>query len=123
VVVDCLDNFETRYLLNSYCMAHQIPFVHGAVHGLMGQLTFISPPDTPCLRCIFPEAPPSAVFPVVGATPGVIGALQALEVLKYLTGSGETLRGQLLFFDGEDLDFSCIRVERALSCPECAALQ
>jgi adenylyltransferase/sulfurtransferase len=122
IVVDCLDNFETRYLLNAYCVQHRIPFVHGAVHGLMGQVTFLYPPDTPCLRCVFPEAPPKEIFPVVGATPGVIGCIQAMEVLKWVTGVGSVLKGKLLFFDGEDMDITTVDVRRALDCPDCACL-
>jgi adenylyltransferase/sulfurtransferase len=122
VVVDCLDNFETRYLLNAYCLERGIPFVHGAVRGILGQVTFLSPPETPCLRCIFPEAPPKEIFPVVGATPGVVGTIQALEVLKHLTGVGVTLKGRLLIFEGEEMEFTLIRANRVPSCPECGAL-
>jgi adenylyltransferase/sulfurtransferase len=121
VVVDCLDNFETRYLLNAYCIEHKIPFVHGAVWGMIGQVTFLRPPETPCLRCLFPEAPPKEVFPVVGVTPGVIGCLQAMEVLKSLTGVGTTLKGKLLFFDGEEMTFNTVNVKRTPSCPDCGS--
>ena len=119
VVVDCLDNFETRYLLNTYCLQHRIPFVHGAVRGLLGQVTFLSPPETPCLRCIFPEAPPKEVFPVLGATPGVIGCIQAMEVVKHLVGAGRTLKGRLLIFEGEEMAFTEIEAGRLPSCPDC----
>jgi molybdopterin/thiamine biosynthesis adenylyltransferase len=122
VVVDCLDNYETRYLLNRYCLERGIPFVHGAVQGLMGQVTFLAPPETPCLRCIFPEAPPRSIFPVLGATPGIIGTIQAMETLKHLSGVGETLRGTLLIFDGEAMEFMPIRAGRAPSCPDCGHL-
>lgn len=122
VVVDCLDNFETRYLLNRYCLERGIPFVHGAVSGMIGQMTFISAPQTPCLRCIFPHAPPKEVFPVVGATPGVIGSIQALEVLKHVTGLGETMMGTLLIFEGEEMAFTPIKAKRSASCPDCGHL-
>jgi molybdopterin/thiamine biosynthesis adenylyltransferase len=122
LVVDCLDNYETRYLLNDYCLEWGIPFLHGAVESLLGQLTFLRPPETPCLRCIFPEAPPKRIFPVLGATPGVIGAMQAMEALKYLTGVGETLQGTLLIFDGEDMTFAPIHVQRRATCPACGHL-
>jgi adenylyltransferase/sulfurtransferase len=90
---------------------------------MMGQVTFLSPPETPCLRCIFPEAPPKRVFPVVGATPGVIGTIQAMEALKHLTGIGTTLKNRLLIFEGEEMAFTSLRVERAPSCPDCGALR
>lgn len=122
IVVDCLDNYDTRYLLNDYCLEQGIPFIHGAIEGLMGQVTFLSPPETPCLRCIFPEAPPPRVFPVLGATPGVIGTIQAMEALKHLSGVGATLKNRLLVFEGEDMTFTTIRVQRAPSCPACGGL-
>jgi len=119
IVVDCLDNFETRYVLNAYCVAHNIPLVHGAIWGMTGQTTFVHSPATPCLRCLVPEPPPKEIFPVVGVTPGVIGCLQATEVLKYLTGVGTTLKGRLLIFDGEDMVFNAVKIERQPSCPDC----
>jgi molybdopterin/thiamine biosynthesis adenylyltransferase len=122
IIVDCLDNFETRYLLNAYCLENKVPFVHGAVRGMMGQVTFLSPPETPCLRCIFPEPVPKEIFPVVGVTPGVIGSIQAMEVLKFLTAVGVMLKGRLIFFDGEDMTFTVVETVRATSCPDCGSL-
>jgi len=122
VVVDCLDNVETRYTLNSYCIKKGIPLVHGAVWGMLGQATFIQPPQTPCLRCLYPEVPPQEIFPVLGATPGVIGCIQALETLKYLTGVGTTLKRTLLVFDGEDMTFTPLKIEREPACPACGGL-
>jgi adenylyltransferase/sulfurtransferase len=122
LVVDCLDNYDTRYLLNDYCLERGIPFVHGAIEGLMGQVTFLLPPETPCLRCIFPEAPPPRLFPVLGATPGVIGTIQAMESLKHLAGIGATLKNRLLIFEGEEMIFTTIRVERSPACPACSGL-
>lgn len=122
IVVDCLDNYETRYVLNDYCIQQRIPLVHGAVWGLTGQLTFFFPPETPCYRCLVPEPPPKAVFPVLGATPGMIGCLQAMEVLKYLTSAGVNMKGRLLFFDGEEMSFSLLDIRRRETCPACRAL-
>ena len=121
LIVDCLDNFETRYLLNEYCFEHKIPLVHGAVWGMMGQLTFLQPPETPCLKCIFPKAPPKEVFPVLGAAPGVNGCLQAMETLKFLTGIGANLKGKLLIFEGEDMSFTSMDVRRVATCPVCGS--
>lgn len=122
IVVDCLDNFETRYLLNSYCLKYEIPLVHGAIWGMMGQASFIQPPHTPCLRCLFPEPPPKDTLPVVGATPGIIGCIQAMEVLKYLTNIGTNLKGVFLLFDGEEMSFTRLKAERSLSCPDCSKI-
>ncbi|MHC1783683.1 MAG: ThiF family adenylyltransferase [Anaerolineaceae bacterium] len=119
IVVDCLDNYPTRYLLNSYCENHNVPLVHAAIWGLIGQITFIKSPETPCLQCIIPEAPPKEVFPVLGATPGVIGSLQVMETLKYLTGIGELLMGRLLIFDGENMSIENIKVNRRPGCCVC----
>jgi len=94
----------------------------GAVEGLLGQVTFLHPPQTPCLHCIFPQAPPRRLFPIVGATPGVIGCIQVLETLKYLVGIGSTLGGRLLLFDGTDMTFTPIQVRRRPSCPHCGHL-
>jgi adenylyltransferase/sulfurtransferase len=122
IVLDCLDNFETRYLLNTYCIQRRIPLVHAAVWGFTGQLTFLLPPETPCLRCLVPQPPERGTFPVVGAAPGVIGSLQALEALKFLTGIGSNLKGSLLLFDGEDSCFTPLKISRDSKCPGCSGL-
>ena len=119
VIVDCMDNFPTRYLLNETAIRKHIPLVHGSVWGMEGRLSFIHAPDTPCLRCLFPEAPPSEVFPVLGATPGVIGPLQALETIKYLTGIGANLKGRLLVWDGSEMEFLTVTFRKDPNCPAC----
>jgi len=122
IIVDCLDNFETRYLLNAYSVRTGIPLVHAAVWGMSGQITFLHPPATPCLRCILPEAPPPQTTPVVGVTPGLAGCIQSMEVVKYLTGVGVNLKGRLLVFDGEEMTFDLLEVRPRPSCPDCGAL-
>lgn len=119
LIVDCMDNFPTRYLLNDCAMRKGIPLVFGSIYGMEGRLSFIRPPETPCLKCIYPEAPPAETFPVVGATPGVIGSLQALEVLKYLTGIGENLRGKLMVWNGSRAEFKNYRAYKDPDCPAC----
>jgi len=119
IIVDCMDNFPTRYLLDECAVRRGIPFVHASVWGLEGRLTFIHSPDTPCLRCIFPVAPPREVFPVLGAAPGVIGCLQAVETLKYITGIGENLKNQLLIWSGLDASFETFPVIKKADCPVC----
>jgi adenylyltransferase/sulfurtransferase len=122
IIVDCMDNFPTRYLLNGCAIRKRIPLVYGSIYGMEGRLSFISPPETPCLRCIFSEAPPSEVFPVVGATPGVIGSLQALEAIKYLSGVGQNLKGKLMVWDGMRGEFKNYRAYRDPNCPVCKDL-
>jgi molybdopterin/thiamine biosynthesis adenylyltransferase len=122
VIVDCMDNFETRYALNDSAIRKGIPLVHGSVYGFDGRLSFVHAPETACLRCIFPAAPPKEVFPVIGATPGVIGALQAMEAVKYLTKLGKNLKGRLLVWDGGSMEFHSFRTERDPKCTACGGL-
>lgn len=120
VVVDGLDNYETRYLVNSHCVRKGIPFVHAAVEGLTGQLLTVVPGKGPCLRCVIPEPPPpKPLFPVLGATPGVMGCLQAMEAIKLLTGLGKPLVGRLLLFEGRTMTFEEAEVRRNPGCPVC----
>ncbi|MFB3881338.1 MAG: ThiF family adenylyltransferase [Armatimonadota bacterium] len=119
IIADCMDNFPTRYVLNECAIRKGIPFVHASIWGLEGKLSFIRSPETACLKCIFPEAPPPAVFPVLGATPGVIGCLEAMEVIKYLAGVGENLRGKLLVWCGDDMEFCVYPVQKDPACPTC----
>ena len=118
-IVDAMDNFPTRYLLNDVALGKKIPLFHGAIRGFYGQATTIIPGKTACLRCIFPNAPPKEVFPVVGVTPGLIGMVQATEVLKYLLASGELLANRLFIWDGIAAHAEEITVERNPVCPSC----
>ncbi len=120
VVVDGMDNYHTRYLLNEACVRNRVPFIHGAVEGLVGQLMTILPGGGPCLKCAIPKEPPNKpLFPVLGATPGVIGCLQAMEAIKLITGVGEPLVGRMLIFNGMDMTFDEIKVNRDPSCQVC----
>src|SRR3989338_6011785 len=95
IIVDCMDNFPTRLVLNKCAIRKAIPLVYASIWGMAGYLSFIHVPSTPCLACIFPEPPPAAgKFTVVGGTPGAVGCLEAFEVIKYFTGLGENLRNK-----------------------------
>jgi molybdopterin/thiamine biosynthesis adenylyltransferase len=125
VVVDCSDNFPTRFLLNDACVLAGTPLVHGAVYRFEGQ-ALTRPEDTaPCYRCLFSEAPPPGTVPdcaeagVLGALPGLIGALQAIETVKLLLDAGDTLAGRLLVFDALGPSFEEVPVERDMDCPAC----
>lgn len=120
VVMDCLDNFETRLVLNAWCVKARVPLVHGGVWGLEGRVTFIHAPETPCLACLYPEAPPREVVPVLGATPGIIGSVQAMEAIKFLTGTGTNLRGRMLSCDFGEMRFREYPIRRDPKCPICA---
>jgi len=120
LIVDCMDNFPTRYILNDCAIRKGIPLVFGSIWGMEGRLSFIKSPETPCLRCIYSDSPSQEVFPVVGATPGVIGTLQALEVIKYLTGIGGNLKGRLLVWNGSKVEFKTFRAYKDPECPSCS---
>ena len=119
IIVDCMDNFPTRYLLNECAMRKSIPLVHGSIWGLDGRMTFIKAPETPCLQCLFPESPAKEVFPVLGATPGVVGTLEAMEALKYLTGVGTNLKNSLLVWGGNRMEFKKYKIRKDPDCPVC----
>jgi adenylyltransferase/sulfurtransferase len=119
IILDAMDNFETRYLLNRASLYHKIPMIFGSIWGMEGRVTTLVPGRTPCLQCIFPAAPPKEVFPALGATPGVIGTLQVTEAIKVLLGLGKPLEGRLLIYDGEYMEFSEIKIEKNPDCPVC----
>ena len=119
LIIDALDNFDTRHVLNRLAVERNIPLIHGAVSGYRGQATTIIPGKTPCLCCIFPSSFKKEVFPVLGTTPGVIGSIQANEAIKYLTGQGKLLENRLLLWDGLSCSFSELDVNKAENCPVC----
>jgi len=118
LILDCLDNFPTRHIINEYAVHNRIPFIHGGVYGMQGQVTFIQAPETPCLWCIS-AGTPAAVFPIVGAAAGVIGCMEALEALKYLSGVGTNLRGRMLVWNGETTECMDLPQKRIPDCPVC----
>lgn len=130
VVLDGGDNFAVRYLLNDACVKLGKPLVYGAVHRFTGQVSVFDAGrhrgQYPCYRCLFPEPPPPEAAPncseagVLGVLPGVIGMLQATEVIKLILGMGESLRGRLLNFDAMEMRFRETRLRPDPACPVCA---
>jgi molybdopterin/thiamine biosynthesis adenylyltransferase/rhodanese-related sulfurtransferase len=126
VILDGTDTFETRYLLNDAAVMARIPVVHASVFRFEGQLTTFVPYAGPCYRCLYPTPPPPELAPgcsvagVLGVVPGIMGLLQANEVLKLALGIGETLVGRLLLFDALDATFSELRLARDPACPVCS---
>lgn len=118
VVVDCSDNFPTRYLINDACVLLQKPFVYGAIQGFEGQVSVFNYQNGPTYRCLYPQMPQASQIPdcntngVLGVLPGIIGNLQALETIKLIAGIGELLSGKLLIFDGLSQDFRKINFKR-----------
>jgi len=120
VVLDCLDNWVSRFLLNEACVEAGKPMVHAAVEGLSGWVTLVYPRRGPCLRCMFPRDPPErGSVPVAGPLPGVLGALEALEAVKLLAGFGEPLVGRMLYYDGATGSAEVLSVTKRPSCPVC----
>lgn len=119
LIIDALDNFDTRHVLNRLAVERKIPLIHGAVSGYRGQATTIIPGKTPCLYCIFPSSFKKEVFPVLGTTPGVIGTIQANEAIKYLTEQGKLLENRLLLWDGLSCSFSELNANKTENCPVC----
>jgi adenylyltransferase/sulfurtransferase len=119
VLVDALDNFPSRYVLNKAALEQGIPLIHGSIRGYYGQLTTVTAGLTACLRCLFPESPETEVLPVLGPVCGVIGCLQAMEVIKYLLGNGSLLMNRLLVFDGLRGAMETVELKRRPDCPDC----
>jgi molybdopterin/thiamine biosynthesis adenylyltransferase/rhodanese-related sulfurtransferase len=126
IVVDGLDNFPTRYLLNDASVRLQIPVVSAAILGFEGQLSVFKPYDGPCYRCLFPVPPPAELAPscgangVLGVLPGTMGLLQATEVVKLILGEGEPLIGRLMMYDALAARFTEVKVRRDPECPICS---
>lgn len=118
LIIDCMDNFETRYILNEASQKLNIPLLHGAVSGYSGQITLIIPGVTPCLSCIFPKALTTESAPVLGASAGVVGSMQALEAVRFLTGK-PTLAGKLLLYDGAANTVDIFSVKKSSRCKVC----
>jgi adenylyltransferase/sulfurtransferase len=126
IIVDGSDNFPTRYLMNDACVLAKKPLSHGGIFRYDGQAITIVPGKSACYRCLFPEPPPPGLVPscqeagILGAVAGVIGVIQANEVLKYILGTGELLTGRLLVFNALDSSFRIVKVPRDPKCPVCS---
>ena len=125
VIVDGLDNFATRYLVNDASVWKNIPVVHGSIFRFDGQVTTFWPRRGPCYRCLYPEPPPPHLAPscaeagVLGVLPGAIGTMQATEAVKILMERGEPLVGRLLQYDSLQMTFRTFKLRRNKNCPVC----
>jgi molybdopterin/thiamine biosynthesis adenylyltransferase/rhodanese-related sulfurtransferase len=126
VIVDGVDNFPTRYLLNDASVRLQIPVVSASILGFDGQLSVFAPYEGPCYRCLYPVPPPAELAPscgangVLGVLPGTMGLLQATEVVKLITGAGEPLIGRLLLYEALGATFTELKVRRDPECDICS---
>ncbi|HWI75094.1 MAG TPA: molybdopterin-synthase adenylyltransferase MoeB, partial [Baekduia sp.] len=126
IVVDGVDSFPTRYLLNDATVRLKIPVVSAAILGFEGQLSVFAPYDGPCYRCLFRQPPPAELAPscgangVLGVLPGTMGLLQATEVVKLIIGEGDPLIGRLLIYDALGATTTELKVRRDPECPICS---
>ncbi len=122
LIVDAMDNLQTRYLLNKAAIENHIPLIHGAVYGFEGRAMTIMPGKTACLRCVYRGLLPEEKCPVIGVTPAVIGCIQATEVIKYILGTGKLLTNRLLVYDGLSMKFTELVVRKRPDCEHCGHL-
>lgn len=125
LVADGTDNFPTRYLVNDACVLLKKPNVYGSIFRFEGQSSIFAMEDGPCYRCLYPEPPPPGLVPscaeggVLGILPGVVGLIQATEVVKLILGVGETLKGRLLLYDALNMKFRELKLRKNPECPAC----
>src|SRR5258706_134219 len=125
IVVDGTDNFPTRYLVNDACVLLGIPNVYGSIYRFEGQASVFATESGPCYRCLYPEPPPPGLVPscaeggVLGVLPGLVGSLQAMETIKLVLGSGDSLAGRLLLFDALAMKFRELKLRKNPNCPMC----
>jgi adenylyltransferase/sulfurtransferase len=125
VIADGTDNFQTRYLVNDACVLTGKPNAYGSIFRFEGQASVFATEDGPCYRCLYPEPPPPGLVPscseggVLGILPGLVGVIQATEVIKLILGIGETLAGRLLMVDALTMGFRSLKLRKNPECPAC----
>ena len=126
-MLDCCDNFDTRYAVNRACVAHRVPLISGAAIRFSGQVAVFDArrADSPCYHCLFPEGEDAeemrcAVTGVFAPLTGIIGATQAAEALKLISGAGQSLAGRLLLLDALNMEWRSVRYGKDPHCAVCA---
>ena len=125
-VIDGVDNFPTKFLINDACVMEGIPFSHGGILRFEGQTMTVIPGKTACYRCVFKEPPPPNLVPtcsqagVLGAIAGMLGTIQAAEALKFFTETGELLTDRMLIFDAKKMRFRETKFKRNIKCAVCS---
>jgi sulfur-carrier protein adenylyltransferase/sulfurtransferase len=125
IIADGTDNFQTRYLVNDACVLLNKPNAYGSIFRFEGQASVFATEEGPCYRCLYPEPPPPGLVPscaeggVLGILPGLVGIIQATEVIKLILGIGESLAGRLLLVDALSMQFRTLKLRKNLDCPVC----
>ena len=125
IIADGTDNFQTRYLVNDACVLTGKPNAYGSIFRFEGQASVFATADAPCYRCLYPEPPPPGLVPscaeggVLGILPGLVGVIQATEVIKLILGIGESLAGRLLLVDALTMKFRTLKLHKNPDCPVC----
>jgi adenylyltransferase/sulfurtransferase len=125
VIADGTDNFQTRYLVNDACVLLDKPNAYGSIFRFEGQASVFATKEGPCYRCLYPEPPPPGLVPscaeggVLGILPGLVGVIQATEVIKLILGIGDTLVGRLLLVDALTMQFRTLKLRKNPDCPAC----
>ena len=126
IVVNGCDNFPTRYLINDACIMAKKTLVDGSIFQFEGQVTVVDPTEGPCYRCLFPEPPPPGMAPscaeagVLGVLPGLVGCVQALEVIKIILGAGNPLVGRMMHFDTLSSEIRVLKLRKDPNCLVCS---
>src|SRR6201982_1102405 len=127
IIADGTDNFPTRYLVNDACVLSGKPNVYGSIFRFEGQASRFATEEGPCYRCLYPEPPPPGLVPscaeggVLGILPGLVGVMQATEVIKLILGAGDPLIGRLLLIDALGMKFSVLKLRKNAYCPACSS--
>ena len=125
IVADGTDNFPTRYLVNDACVLMGKPNAYGSIFRFEGQASVFATEDGPCYRCLYPEPPPPGLVPccaeggVLGILPGLVGVIQATEVIKFILGKGDPLVGRLLLVNALNMRFRELKLRKNPECPVC----
>lgn len=120
LAIDCLDTMESRFILNSACFRQRIPFIHGGVTGMWGEVATFLPGKTCCLECAFNRGTKDkGPIPVFGPTAGTVASLQAMEAIKFISGVGRLLTDRMLYLNGEEMEFFSVVIHRKAGCDIC----